>query len=116
MHSKLVDLLACPRCRGALACRATETAGDGDISTGDLRCQACDVCYPIERGIPRFVPSESYASSFGYQWNQFRQEQIDSLNGIRQSERRVRTETAWPLEWLKGKWILDAGCGAGRFL
>tara|TARA_Y100000031_G_scaffold136673_1_gene160970 strand:+ start:5437 stop:6297 length:861 start_codon:yes stop_codon:yes gene_type:complete len=72
--------------------------------------------YPVTHGIPRFVPCENYASSFGYQWTRFRQEQIDPLNGTRQSERRLRTETAWEPEWLKGRWILDAGCGAGRFL
>jgi SAM-dependent methyltransferase len=70
----------------------------------------------VTRGIPRFVPSENYASSFGYQWNRFRDEQIDSLNGTRQSEHRLRTETGWSPEWLTGKWTLDAGCGAGRFL
>jgi 2-polyprenyl-3-methyl-5-hydroxy-6-metoxy-1,4-benzoquinol methylase len=72
--------------------------------------------YPVIRGIPRFVPSENYASSFGYQWNRFRREQIDACNGTQQSERRFRAETAWDRDSLKGKWILDAGCGAGRFL
>ena len=72
--------------------------------------------FRIDNGIPRFVPSENYAASFGYQWNKFRREQIDSLQGIQQSERRLRTETGWEPDWLRGKCILDAGCGAGRFL
>jgi ubiquinone/menaquinone biosynthesis C-methylase UbiE len=81
-----------------------------------LTCTGCRCGYPITRGIPRFVPEDNYASSFGYQWNRFRREQIDSINGMTQSERRFRTETAWPDGWDHGKWILDAGCGAGRFL
>ena len=62
------------------------------------------------------LPSENYASSFGHQWNRFRREQIDSYNGTQLSERRWRKETAWEDDWLNGKWVLDAGCGAGRFL
>lgn len=116
MRPALLDRLVCPQCQGPLSCRATTVADGGDVVTGELACRACEAIYPVARGIPRFVPSENYASSFGYQWNRFRQEQIDSLNGTRQSERRLRTETAWEPEWLKGKWVLDAGCGAGRFL
>jgi SAM-dependent methyltransferase len=116
MREKLLDLLVCPGCREPLECQPGTVAADGDIVTGDLRCRRCGRRYPIENGIPRFVPSENYAASFGYQWNKFRREQIDSLQGIQQSERRLRTETAWEPDWLRGKWILDAGCGAGRFL
>lgn len=116
MRTKLLELLACPECQGTLGCHATLAADDGEVLEGELRCQTCSEVYPVTRGIPRFVPSENYASSFGYQWNRFRQDQIDSLNGTRQSEHRLRTETGWEPDWLRGKWILDAGCGAGRFL
>jgi ubiquinone/menaquinone biosynthesis C-methylase UbiE/uncharacterized protein YbaR (Trm112 family) len=116
MRSTLLERLVCPECQSLLRLDATNVARDGDIVTGGLQCAACGRAYPIERGIPRFVPSENYASSFGYQWNRFRQEQIDSLNGTHQSEQRLRTETGWKPEWLRGKWVLDAGCGAGRFL
>lgn len=29
--------------------------------------------YPIVQGVPRFVPKENYANSFGFQWNRFRE-------------------------------------------
>lgn len=116
MRVALLDRLACPRCRGPLACRATTTAADGDVLAGALDCAPCGASYPIQRGIPRFVPAENYASSFGYQWNLFRREQIDAFNGTGLSERRWKTETAWDKGWLAGKWVLEAGCGAGRFL
>ena len=116
MRPNLLRRLVCPDCQTALSCRATAVAEDDEVMTGELRCENCSAIYPVTRGIPRFVRSDNYASSFGYQWTRFRQEQIDSVNGTRQSERRLRTETAWKPEWLDGKWILDAGCGAGRFL
>lgn len=116
MRSGLLQRLICPHCLGELSCRVVEAGNDSTVETGELRCQACSRVYPVTRGIPRFVPAENYASSFGYQWTRFRREQIDSLNGTRQSERRLRSETGWMPESLKDKWILDAGCGAGRFL
>jgi 2-polyprenyl-3-methyl-5-hydroxy-6-metoxy-1,4-benzoquinol methylase/uncharacterized protein YbaR (Trm112 family) len=116
MRPALLDRLVCPRCHGSLDCCASSTAADGDILAGRLDCAPCRASYPIERGIPRFVPQDNYASSFGYQWNLFRREQIDTLNGTGLTGRRWETETAWDAGWLNGKWILDGGCGAGRFL
>jgi ubiquinone/menaquinone biosynthesis C-methylase UbiE len=89
---------------------------DGDVLTGSLECAQCQKSYQIKDGIPRFVPGDNYAASFGYQWNRFKLEQIDSANGTKLSTTRFYSETAWTQDWLKGKWVLDAGCGAGRFL
>jgi SAM-dependent methyltransferase len=72
--------------------------------------------YPVVNGIPRFVAADNYASSFGYQWNRFSKEQIDSHNGTTLSADRFWSETGWTKDELAGKWVLDAGCGAGRFL
>jgi SAM-dependent methyltransferase len=77
---------------------------------------SCSARYPIDRGIPRFVSGALYASSFGLQWNRFRLEQIDAASGISLSRQRLLSETGWTLESLSGSWVLDAGCGAGRFL
>lgn len=115
MRAELNNILACIACEGGLECRPSETDGE-EIVTGELVCEACNKTYPITNGIPRFVPADNYASSFGYQWNLFRKEQIDTFNGTSLSADRFWSETGWTREELKGKWILDAGCGAGRFL
>src|SRR5438128_2735081 len=116
MWSKLVEILACPECFGELSCVAEETCSNGEIESGTLECAGCGKTYSITGGIPRFVESDNYASSFGYQWNRFKSQQIDSVNGTLLSEKRFYAETDWTKDWLQGKWILDAGCGAGRFL
>ena len=116
MQTKLLEILVCHKCQSELACEAKETAPDGDITTGVLRCADCKGEYEIVSGIPRFVEKENYASSFGLQWNMFKSEQIDDKNGFKLSENRFYSETGWEKDWLKGKLILDAGCGAGRFL
>lgn len=116
MRLKLLEVLACPKCLCELSYAATETDMDGEIIAGSLKCAQCANAYPIENGIPRFVGKENYTSSFGYQWNRFKSEQIDSVNGTELSGKRFYSETEWTKDWLAGKWILDAGCGAGRFL
>ncbi|MBV9469466.1 MAG: methyltransferase domain-containing protein [Abitibacteriaceae bacterium] len=116
MRAKLLEILACPRCKGEVSCIIKEEDAAGEITTGSLHCASCKRDYPIEKGIPRFVPNDDYAFSFGLQWNRFRKEQLDSFNGTRLSADRLYSETGWNKEWLQGKWILDAGCGAGRFL
>lgn len=112
MNRKLLEILACPACRGGL----DAPAGGEEIVDGVLICQGCAREYVVSNGIPRFVEPDNYASSFGYQWNLFRKEQIDSYNGTTLSADRLWRETGWTKEEIAGKWVLDAGCGAGRFL
>lgn len=116
MKPDLLNVLACPKCGGSLKCNAVAMSNSQEVTDGSLICQACQSEYPIIAGIPRFVGNGNYAGSFGYQWNIFRAEQIDSVNGTDLSAQRVFSETGWNAEWMKGKWILDAGCGAGRFV
>jgi 2-polyprenyl-3-methyl-5-hydroxy-6-metoxy-1,4-benzoquinol methylase len=61
------------------------------------------------------VSKETYAESFGLQWNRFANTQIDSKVGTNRSEIRFREETLWDERDLNGKLVLDAGCGSGRF-
>jgi 2-polyprenyl-3-methyl-5-hydroxy-6-metoxy-1,4-benzoquinol methylase len=71
--------------------------------------------YPILNGIPRFVPITNYSSSFGLQWNTFRTTQLDSHTGLTISCDRLTRIAGGTLDVFRGKTILEAGCGAGRF-
>lgn len=72
--------------------------------------------FPIFAGIPRICDPENYTSSFGMQWNMFRETQLDSADEkLRISEQRFFAETAWDRATLKGLDILEVGSGAGRF-
>ncbi|MSP56759.1 MAG: methyltransferase domain-containing protein [Myxococcales bacterium] len=114
MREKLLEILVEPVTGSPLTLRAAEGAG-GDISGGELLSESSGRTYPIVRGIPRFVPVENYAASFGKQWNKFRKEQLDSAVGATASQVRFDAEAGWTSADLSGKWLLDAGCGAGRF-
>ena len=71
--------------------------------------------YPIVNDIPRFVDSDVYVGSFSFEWNTHERTQIDIYRDDQPSEREFRAKTAFTPEFLKGKLILDAGVGAGRY-
>src|SRR5262249_23888637 len=117
MKAWLIDLLECPSCRGAdpLKLEADERDGE-EIVSGGLVCPSCRQRHAVVRGIPRFVASkDNYAQAFGWQWNRWRTLQIDRLSHHHLSEKRFIADSRWDPAWIKGKLILDAGCGAGRF-
>jgi SAM-dependent methyltransferase len=117
MKTEILKLLECPNCSGDIHIKDTQHINDEEeIIDGSLVCLDCNLAYKVANGIPRFVASEQYADSFGFQWNKFKDEQIDTANGASQSERRFLSETKWETAWMQNKLILDVGCGAGRFL
>jgi 2-polyprenyl-3-methyl-5-hydroxy-6-metoxy-1,4-benzoquinol methylase len=74
-----------------------------------------DCAYEVLNGIPRFVPVNNYASSFGLQWNTFRTTQLDSHTGLTISRDRLARIAGGSLDVFNGHKTLEAGCGAGRF-
>ena len=117
-RNKLLETLRCPSCHSTLS-----AAGD------ELHCQQCtDLSYPIVDGIPRMLSPElrdalageiaitgsdakqvETALSFGYEWNRF-PEMYDEWE--RQFLDYMQPHGP---EFFRGKKVLDAGCGNGRF-
>src|SRR5467141_1540519 len=114
MKRHLLNWLVCPSCRGELTLSASQARED-EIEEGTLACEKCRKTFPVVRGIPRFVPSEQYAASFGRQWNRYAKLQLDSYNGTPFSRQRFYSITEWNSTAMAGKLVLDVGCGAGRF-
>lgn len=69
---------------------------------------------PIVNGIPRFVPDDRYTGSFSYQWSNYTDTQLDSIQGSNLSQQDLINKTNLRPEDVKGKLILDAGVGIGR--
>jgi 2-polyprenyl-3-methyl-5-hydroxy-6-metoxy-1,4-benzoquinol methylase len=110
--SEFIQTLVCPATGQNLHLDAA-TSGPDDtpfLATADGKQR-----YPVKEGIPRFVAPENYADSFGYQWNKYAKLQLDSCNGTPFSRERFFSITEWDPEAMRGKKVLDAGCGAGRF-
>ena len=55
MRQDLMDILACPLCKGPLVLTIAAVEAD-EVLTGELRCEACNERYPIEEGIPNLLP------------------------------------------------------------
>jgi uncharacterized protein YbaR (Trm112 family) len=52
LNRELIDLLACPKCKGKLDLRPDETA---------FVCQACRLVYAVADDIPNFIIEEATA-------------------------------------------------------
>lgn len=65
--------------------------------------------FPVIDGIPRFVKTEKYVESFGFQWNEYDVKRDEDDRDI------FKVKTSWNPADLSGKRVLDAGCGGGRY-
>lgn len=114
MKPNLLPMLRCPRTQQPL--RLEKSDGDaGEINEGVLVSADGAHRYPIRGGVPRFVPESNYADNFGMQWNHFSRTQLDSHTGQPISAKRFWAATGWSAEDMSDRWVLDVGCGSGRF-
>jgi SAM-dependent methyltransferase len=75
---------------------------------------ACKTCFRAKNGVLCFVETEKYAGSFGFQWKIYARTQLDDENSS-ESECDFRKRTGLEPPDLRGKLVLDVGCGMGRF-
>ena len=104
--SRLAELLEVLRC---LTCGSELRAQEQGYV-----CSSCGQVYPSQRGVARFVPAEDYAGSFGFQWQRYARTQLDDATS-RQSEIDFARKAGFAPDQLRGKLVLDVGCGMGRF-
>jgi SAM-dependent methyltransferase len=74
-------------------------------------CSSCQKRFPLVRGVLCFADSDNYADSFGYQWQKFSRTQLWPPF----CERNLRRKTGLTEGDVRGKLVLDIGCGMGRF-
>lgn len=100
-----LDILVCPNCFDSFR----------EATSNLVNCDKCNVTLEFKKGILAKENVSHYSGSFGLQWNKFKKTQLDSFTGVTRSLNRFIDESGWDQENLSGKWVLDAGCGAGRF-
>jgi SAM-dependent methyltransferase len=108
IDKQLLDILCCPADQGDLTLVDT---GPGGAS---LRCDRCGRSYPVRDGIPRFVSNDQYVANFSHEWTLHRTTQLDRA-GVTLSERTFAERTGWTPDDVRGRLVLDVGCGMGRF-
>lgn len=114
MHTELVEILRCSQSGQRFLLEHPEYHED-QIHSGSLVSEDGQHRFPVRDFIPRFVPESNYADNFGMQWNKFRKTQLDSYSGHPISANRFWKATGWKPEDFAGQWVLDVGCGSGRF-
>lgn len=112
MRPSFLELLACPECESDLTLSGSNQS-TSQLDSGELGCRNGHR-YPVVHGIPRFVQSELYVGNFGFEWNLHSRTQLDD-SASDESERTFRAKTGFTPEQLRGKVVLDVGCGMGRF-
>ena len=55
MKKYIMDILACPVCKGDLILDVVEEKEE-EVISGTLCCQLCKEHYPIDEGIPNLLP------------------------------------------------------------
>ena len=140
MKEKLSEVLRCPRCGGKFSAEVFESRDD-EVIEGTLGC-ACPSLYPVICSVPRILPDAFHDHSDFLKkhknklpdelLNTFEIERFKKLHGetkrsfskewlsfeVRRPEEDKATflaKTGFHLEELKGKRVLDAGCGSGRY-
>ncbi|NNE97814.1 MAG: methyltransferase domain-containing protein [Pyrinomonadaceae bacterium] len=115
MKETLLNLLACPDCRGEIRLAQTSDTQETEIIEGLLSCAKCENEYKIERGVPCFAELEKIeedkvetAENFGWQWNKFTQEDKKYEEQYLGWLQPVRPE------FFSDKIVLEGGCGKGR--
>ncbi|HEX6044444.1 MAG TPA: methyltransferase domain-containing protein [Pyrinomonadaceae bacterium] len=115
MRPESLEFLRSPAARSRLRIKSVACEQQGEIKTGELIDEETGATFPIDNFIPRFVPDDTYAASFGEQWNRYRLTQLDRFNGTTLSRDRLFQGTGWTPAELSGQTVLEVGCGAGRF-
>ncbi len=124
MKAKLIEYLVCPNCKDPLQCEVHKEDTSlpwQEVMEGYLRCETCDREYVIRDGIPRLFNPERIpdivkdsVNGFGWEWQKFNDQIIDTY----MTDKTHFLDFIYPTtpEFFKGRVVLDAGCGMGRFL
>lgn len=117
MNKKFLNILCCPNTHKTLTLVDPVIHND-DIISGFL--EADNFRYIIRDGIPRFVDDNGYSINFNFQWKKWSRTQFEKENIGKSMEgytrRMFEKITELSKTKVKDKFVLDIGCGAGRFI
>jgi len=95
--------------RNTASCLSQDTtiACMDDLTNDIHRIKISDLC---------LYRNYQYVKSFSLEWSWHQKTQLDSVNHIKSSKEAFQKRIDMPLSGLRGKLVLDAGCGMGRYM
>ena len=120
LAERVREILRCPGCHDSLLDAQVERDG----AFRGFLCPSCGLVFPILGGVPRMLVSSAEndpaAESFGFQWRARDSGvfETDTLYGLTKEQELSNFFNAYgirPVD-LRGKTVLDAGCGDGGLL
>jgi len=122
MKASLLEMIVCPSCKMRLGLQVCKSEpGTGEIMEGTLSCSGCRAEFRIRDGLPVLMGSADHqrliSRSFGFQWTLRRKRLFEAgtLYG-RDAEKNLADffeRLSLRPEEVRGKRVLDAGCGSG---
>ncbi|MCK4794007.1 MAG: methyltransferase domain-containing protein [Desulfobacteraceae bacterium] len=121
MKREILGILCCPICKQDLRLFEEEVANN-EVIDGILECDDCQKSFEIIKGVPRMIVDlddrKKLAESWSFEWIK-REEgkfEIDTLYGETEEQELNRFFDFLDVtpDDLRGKVVLDAGCGCGR--
>jgi uncharacterized protein YbaR (Trm112 family) len=109
LKAEAIRYLICPACQGLLSLEAEQSDAE-EILQGKLRC-SCGSLHPVREGIAEFV-TEKYTASFSFQWLAM-EDSPENMQATRQVYVDFLARSGVDPERLRGRRVLDAGCGRG---
>ncbi len=121
MKRRNLDILCCPNCKCSLSLVEKE-ATDNEVIRGILKCKDCGKSFAIVGGVPRMIVNldgrKDLAESWGYEWDSMADGRLETDTYYGQTEEEEIASFCRYLgistDSLRGKVVLDAGCGYGR--
>jgi SAM-dependent methyltransferase len=122
MKPELAGQLLCPLCGGAFDLTAEAESTDGEVLQGAVTCTSCGSRWAILDGVPSLVGDPGDMSkvqrSFGFQWTSYYQHRFEQETVFGRTSEQDLSYFLYSMgltaEDIRGKRILDAGCGCGR--
>ncbi len=120
MNKLFLSILRCPVSKEELFLDVTKEKENGCVEEGVLYTHGKKYTYPIIRGIPRFVKSDSYTKSFSKEWAKWANVQYENENVNSPMHNHTKSMfekiTLLDDDAFKGKLTVEFGCGGGRFI
>lgn len=121
MRREVLQILNCPNCRHDLTLLEHQVDGD-EVLDGFLECGNCRRSFPVANGVPKMIVSlvdrNDLAESWGFEWAKVAEGRLETDTYYGETEEE---EIASFFNYmgitpgdLRGKVVLDAGCGCGR--